>query len=972
MLLLCFYTVSGDGIDFTDIYGNSSGQTVLNFLTIPVSATQLGRGITAQPGSMDATDIPLASSATAFFSQYKFALTHLEWLMGLRKEYVGACFPLLDQGTIGFYSQVFSLGDFDYARDIDEYVSDPSAVELAVGASYARQIIPGIAGVGVVASYIESRLAGDNGRAFNCAFDATVKPLLWLSAQAYARNIGTKVTYNQTSEQQPFQTGLSLLFSPARSEDTAFTNGFGISFGLGAQKTIDAPLQFGICTDIRPVKPFSIRAGYEYPLGYDFTLGGLSAGIGLNVKQYGIDAGWKYQSDDFGSVWALSIRYDTDEMIPRTATDFYNVARRNFSRGRYNTCILYAKKALRLNPNMWQAHSLITKAVAEIHQKQGTEILLIYTGNTQGQFLPLAVNETTMGGLARQAAVIKKLRKEYPLSLTIDAGNIITQYTSPVKAKFADTYYQQLQYDAVALGTGEAAFGFKKYCTEIKQSPMKFICTNCSEKAGGDFIDKKIITLGDYRIAILNMIPASKSLRSKKDTTLLARTMDVVRYTQSKKIKQCNLRILIVNDSWETVQHYAKNAPLVDIIICGGLRQHFEVPMKIGSIPAVSTGEFGKYAGALELRFNDSRKLLSYNNRLIPLTSEIKPDPAIDLLAHQLTLKSDLEGQGLTKQKLKKSKSEGLLTFISDRRGGAQVYLKVMSNKIEFPLTFGDSRCFQPVVSFKNGAILYLFENDTLNRRALMNMDITGENKRVVKFDGHVSEVAFTTDENWIYASVAAKKGAQSDIVRILSAGGEPQPVIDWKDGSEQEFSFSTDGINMLFISDRDGSRQVYISDIAGATPVRITEDQSNCFRPKFCPLDKYIAYLSDKNNFKDKKDLWVLDKNNGDKLRITSNAGVFDYCWLDDKGTILYSSGANLTDLNTINILTGENKKFIITGQTKDYSENHPSITMYKNMPRILYQREYVNGQKKLFMVDCDGTGDQQVTIDEGNCWVE
>ncbi|MCI0470759.1 MAG: hypothetical protein L0Y73_03780, partial [Candidatus Aminicenantes bacterium] len=397
-----------------------------------------------------------------------------------------------------------------------------------------------------------------------------------------------------------------------------------------------------------------------------------------------------------------------------------------------------------------------------------------------------------------------------------------------------------------------------------------------------------------------------------------------------------------------------------------------EAPMKIGSIPVISTGEKGKYAGALELRFNDTRKLLSYNNRLIPLSSEIKPDPHIDLLAHQLTLKSDLEEKGLTKQKLKKSRSEGVFTFLSDRRGGAQVYLKVMQNKIDFPLTFGDSRCFKPVISFKKGTVIYLFDNDTLNKKSLMVMDITGENKNAVKFEGEVSEAKFSTDEKWIYAAVAPKKGMKTDIYRISIAGGEPQPVITWKDGAEGDFSFSADGINMLFISDRDGTRQVYISDIDGATPVRITDDPSNYFNPTFCPLDKYIAYLSDKNNFKGKKDLWVLDKNNGEKTRVTRDAGVHDYCWLDDKGTILYSSGANLVDLNTINIFTGENKKFIVTGEQKDYSEKNPLLVVYKNKNRILYEREYVDGRKKLFMVDLDGTGDQQVSYDEGNCWVE
>ena len=970
-IIIFISSLFADGdIDFTDLDGDYSGQTVFNFLTIPVSASQLSRSLIALPSSMDATDVPFAASGTAFFRQYKFAITHLEWLMGLRKEYIGACFPLLDQGTLGFYSQVFTLGIFDYARDIDEYVSDVSAVEAAIGASYARQLLYNKLSLGVTASYIESRLAGDDGRAFNSAFDLMYKPLFWLSAHGYARNIGNKVKYNDTPESQPFQTGLSLLFLPLATKDTS--SGFDIAVALGAQKTIDAPLQIGIGADVQLIKQLSIRTGYEYNYGHDFTVGGLSAGIGFNVKQYGVDAGWKYQSEDFGSVWAVTVRYNTEEMVPKTAMDYYKVALRNYNRRRYNASIFYAKKALSLNPNMWRAHSLISKAISEIHQKKGAEVLLIYTGNTMGQFIPEEVNNTTMGGLARQAAVIKKLRKDYPLSFTVDAGNMITKITSMTKALFADKYYKLVGYDAVGLGIGEAEFGFKRYCKEAKKSSMDFICSNCSKKVGGDFVESKVINIGKYRIAVLSVLPATLSMRAAKDTTLLSRTMDIVRHTQSVKIKMCNLRILIANDSWETIQHYTKNAPLVDVVICGSVSQHFETPMKINNTPIVSTGAFGRYMGALELRFDRNRKLISFNNRLVPLTGEITPDPVIELLARQITLKSNLEEQGLTKQKLQKGKTAGVFTFVSDRRGGPHIYLKVMESKIEFPLTFGISRCQKPGISFKNGNIIYLAENDTLDRTALMKMDITGELPEEVNLGGSVSEACFTPDEKWIYASVALKNNKQTDIYRILPSGGESHPVINWKDGSERDLSFSTDGINMLFTSNRDGSWQVYMSGIAGSKPVRITDDPAHHYQPCFSPLDKYVAYLSEKNNFKGKKDIWVLDRNTGEQIRVTRNAGVRDFIWFDDKGTILYSSGANLVDFNTINIFTGESNKFIVTEHPKDYSETKPEIIVYKNKKRLLYTREYESGEKKLFLVDFDGTGDQQVSIDRGNCWLE
>ncbi len=973
--VILFYVISvqSDGdIDFTDLKGTSAGRTVFNFLTIPVSAAQLSLGMTASPGNMDATDVPLAASGTAFFTRYKFAITHLEWLMGLRKEYVGACFPLLDQGTLSFYSQVFTLGSFDYAKDIDEYDSDPSSVEMAFGVAYARQFLYNKLSAGLTASYIESRLAGDGGRAFNGAVDAMYRPFVWFTTHIYARNLGNKVIYNETPEIQPFQTGLSLKFSPFAKEDSINYNRFDVSFALGAQKTIDAPLQIGIGTDVRPIKYFSIRAGYDYFYGHDFSLGGLSAGIGLHIKQYGVDAGWKYQSEVFGSVWALTIRYFTEEMIPKTAMDYYRVAERFFKKRRYKPCIFYAKKALQRNPNMWRAHALIAKAISEMHQKRGTEIVLIYTGNTNGEFLPTITRGVSTGGLARQAAVINTIRNDYPTSITIDAGNMVGRLSPPVKARFGDSYYQMMNYDAVGLGIGEIEFGFKEYCKKTKQSTMDFVCTNCAKKVGDCFTDWKIVSAGKYKIAVLGAIPGVVSQRKAKDTTLFARTMELIRTTQSPKVRMCNLRILIVNDTWETVQHYAKNIPLVDVIICGSLKQHFETPMKIGNKPIVSTGEFGKYVGALELRFDKNKKMLSYNNRLIPLTEEVIPHVEIDILANQISLRADLEKQGLTIQTLKKGKTEGVYTFISDRRGKPHVYLKVMKSKTEFPLTFGDTRCSKPLISFRNGTILYHAEHDTLDRKALMIMNINGSNKYEITCGGSVSEARYTSDEKWIYTVVREKIGKHTGIYRRLPSGGEPQHIIDWKDGSEQDITFSSDGINMVFTSDRDGHRQLYISDQEGNMPVRITDDPSHNYSPRFSPLDKHIAYLSEKNNFKGKKDLWIHDRNTGNKVRATRNANVTEFLWLDDEGTILYSSGINLVDFNTINVFTGENKKFIVTGSSKNYSETHPQVIFYKKRNRILYTREYQDGERKIYMVNPDGSEDRQVSLHSGNSWLE
>lgn len=967
---ICVFAQSKTG--FTDLAGNNAGQTVFNFLTLPVSANQLSRGMTAVSSNMDATDIPFAASATAFFSKYHFAITHLEWVMGLRKEYLGACFPLLDQGTLGVYSQVFTLGSFDFARDIDENISNPGAAEMAFGVSYAREIIHKIVSAGLSASYIESRLDGEDARALNCAVDAMYKPVYWFTGHIYGRNIGTKVKYNYIKESQPVQLGLSMQFTPFALKDTLASRKFALSFAIGSQKTIDAPLKIAGAMDIRLVRQFGIRAGYEYDYGYTPSLRGLSGGFGLQVKNYGIDAGWKYQSSDFGSVWAVTIKYVTQDMIPKTADDYYKVAMRFFKKKKYKSSIAYAKKALRFNPSMWRAHSLINNCISEIRQEIGTEIVLIYSGNTQGNFIPIIDKGISTGGLARQAAVIKKIRSEYPIHITIDAGNMINKSTPPAKARFADIYYTMMNYDAIGLGSGEIDFDFVKYSKIVKKTSLKHVCTNCNKKVGKSFIDKSIITAGEYKIAILSVVPPNLSMKEEKEQSLKSISLELTRYIQSPNIKTCNLRILIVNDSWQATQFYAKKVSNIDIILNGNMKQHFATPMKSSSIPILSVGKNGKFIGKLVIRFNENKKLISYNNKLIPITKEITPDPQIDILTRKLTLKTDVERHGLTVHTMKGSKTKGVFTFISDRYDIPHIFIRVLSKKTELPLTFGNTTCSSPIISFKNGKILYLAEHDTLPYKTLMSMDIVGSRNQKIGFTGSVSEVCLSPNENWIYAAVTQKNKKHTDIIRIKPDGGETFPVIEWKDGSEQEISFSSTNTNMLFTSNRDGYRHVYITNLSGTSPIRITDTKANHCKPQFDPLDRYIAYMSDRNNFKKKKDIWIYDRNTGKKKRVTRDTKIEGFVWLDDKGTILYWAGVNITDLNTINVFTGKNDKLIITGNIKKYSETNAQVIFYNNRKRIIYVREYPDWSKKLYMVNLDGTNDIQVTFDNGNSWLD
>jgi Tol biopolymer transport system component len=267
--------------------------------------------------------------------------------------------------------------------------------------------------------------------------------------------------------------------------------------------------------------------------------------------------------------------------------------------------------------------------------------------------------------------------------------------------------------------------------------------------------------------------------------------------------------------------------------------------------------------------------------------------------------------------------------------------------------------------------VFYLTYNDTSKTTVCMKADLSGAGKEKIPFQGTVYEIVPDSEGKWLYASVSSKTAGSADILRMEISGGESQPVIAWKDGSEEGISFSHDQKHLLFTSNRDGLWQIYIADRDGNTPIRISDAPANHALPRYSPGDEYISFVSDRGNFRESKDLWLLEATNGKMTRITQNAKIQDYLWLD-KNVILYAGGENLFDLNTINIFTGENRKFIISKDRKAYSEINPSLLLYKKDTYILYTREYLDGAKKLFMVKRDGSQDMQATFDNGNSWIE
>jgi len=955
-----------------DLKGENSGHTAVNFLTLPTSAGELSVGSASSCGMMDATDACFFSANTALFNRKKFAATHVEWLLGLRKEFLAACFPVEDVGTWGFFSQVFTPGTFDNAYTIDETPSHPSMVDVAAGVSFARSFLHKGLCVGVAVSYVESRIDNAAGRTACANVDVALTPSPFFFAHLRAGNFGPNLSYTvNVPEPLPVQAGLSLSIKPLAIEEELIPI-IDPLIGLGMRKIADEPLIAGLSAQAALFKCITLRTGYEYSMDANRpTTTGLSAGVGLDRNNFGADFGWKDLSKELGSVWSLSVRAQLKEIAVKTAEDYYAIAQRYYGQQRYRQSLNNAKKAAALDPNMWKAHVLISTINALQRRKSGTEMAIIYTGNTGGQFAAVTPAEgSTLGGFARQAAAITRLREQFPLSAVIDAGNFLAPASLPVKARLADWYFMQCNYDAVALGKGELDFGLDRMFTKNDPVKTEYCCTNAIGLPGGRVVRTKTVSVKGYSLYIMAVVGHAQPLRPQDRALLTTPLGEITELLSKNAAKNATLRILIVSDTWERISALARGLPEIDIILCGGLRQKFETPMKIGNALALSPGSGGSCVGALTLRFDGRKKLESTNNHLTTLTEDVPSDP---IVAAKVRLALKIEGapgQDMVEPSMVKKPSAGVFAFLSNRDGAPGIYLKMLDQQAEIPLAHGGSECMKPVISFPLGKCAYFEKTSDSVCPALRVMDLTGAEKRTLPLGGCASEAHFSQSGPWLYYSGRTDSSSEG-IFRIKPVGGAAQPVIDWKKSSEKYFDLSPDGASMVFGSNGNGTWQLFITDSLGLRPICFTDGGDN-ISPHFSPSGASCAFLSNKTSFKGSYDLWNFGLASGKAEQITVNAKVNDFRWLPDNKTIVCSAGEPTAVLKIINLDSNNCTRLIGGDSLMAYSERTPRLIMHKNVWKILYTREYNDGARKIFWVNIDGGGDQRVVNSKGQDWLE
>lgn len=270
-----------------------------------------------------------------------------------------------------------------------------------------------------------------------------------------------------------------------------------------------------------------------------------------------------------------------------------------------------------------------------------TVITILHTNDTHSQIDPLPANDANAGkgGVARRATVVKRVRKENPNTLLVDAGDVLqgTPYFNFYRGEVEYKAMSAIGYDVGTLGNHEFDNGVDALAAALKFASFDVVSANYDVK--GTVLEQKVKryvvkTVGGIKIGLFGLGVSPVGLITPDnfkgvtyiDPVVAAR--DVV-----KKLREEERCALVVGmshlgyyeDGKRGDSMVASQVDGIDFIASGHTHTFMKEPvMQTQPCGAKTTifqvGKSGIYVGRVDFTFR-AGKLASVKTRLLDLRS---------------------------------------------------------------------------------------------------------------------------------------------------------------------------------------------------------------------------------------------------------------------------------------------------------------------------------------------------------------
>jgi 2',3'-cyclic-nucleotide 2'-phosphodiesterase (5'-nucleotidase family) len=260
-------------------------------------------------------------------------------------------------------------------------------------------------------------------------------------------------------------------------------------------------------------------------------------------------------------------------------------------------------------------------------------LTVLYTNDGWGYTEPCAC-DPSVGGIARRATYIQAVRAEKENVLVVDAGDsllTLQRVGDLEQGKLLAEAYNRMGYDAVALGGLDFRMGLDGLRQQIQVAQFAVLSANTVDPQTGSALDEPYVILerGGHRIALIGLTDAetvSKVTQGQVPTMEpVQKLIDIIAQVK----EEADIIIVLSHLGALFDVNLGQVAPEVDLIVSGRDKEVYEPALNANGAVIVSAGSRGEYVGRIDLEFDASGAVTSYEAHVQQLTDQIADDPGM-------------------------------------------------------------------------------------------------------------------------------------------------------------------------------------------------------------------------------------------------------------------------------------------------------------------------------------------------------
>jgi len=277
--------------------------------------------------------------------------------------------------------------------------------------------------------------------------------------------------------------------------------------------------------------------------------------------------------------------------------------------------------------------TLLLFSVLSLPMAEGGEVVLLYSQNIVGTLKPLG-KKGEIGGLARRASYIKRLREEGRALLILDAGDLF--YRPPFgrpsapageddirRAEALVKAFNEMGCDAIALGEKDLALGVEALERLQEEANFPFLCLNLILKDGRHPFQASVIReRGGYCWAIAGVM--GRDVRVPEPFYLESPYEGLARLLPSLR-RRADFVVLLAHGGWSFLGRLLGRFPEgIDIVILGHSRPVGPTVRRVKNTLVAQCWSGRQTLGRLDLRVKAPHRPFRFPSEIRGLREALK------------------------------------------------------------------------------------------------------------------------------------------------------------------------------------------------------------------------------------------------------------------------------------------------------------------------------------------------------------